>query len=82
MDSYVLISFSTKNIYVFHGIFIQNGIITIELFSKIREIITKYNNSNEELWINRQISEIFGLNLQQNVTVHPNHSVNEYELSL
>lgn len=23
-----------------------------------------------------------GLNLQQNVTVHPNHSVNECELSL
>ena len=67
---------------MFHGIFIKNGIIIIELFSKIRQIITKYNNSNEELWINRQISEIFGLNLQQNVTVHPNHSVNECELSL
>lgn len=67
---------------MFHDIFIKNGIIIIELFSKIRQIITKYNNSNEELWINKQISEIFGLNLQQNVTVHPNHSVNECELSL
>lgn len=67
---------------MFHDIFIKNGIIIIELFSKIRQIITKYNDSNEELWINKQISEIFGLSLQQNVTVHPNHSVNECELSL
>ena len=36
-----LISFSNKNIYAFYCIFIHNGIITIEMYVKTRETITK-----------------------------------------